>query len=93
MVWRRAPGNTPTEIIGKLNREINAILAELQMKARVASLGSSPLPLSAAKLCKPSGEGNRKVGKVVNSWARVPNATECFQQRRKWRALADEVID
>jgi hypothetical protein len=36
------------EIIGKLNREVNAILAEPQMKASLASLGSSP----AAELCK-----------------------------------------
>ena len=31
--------NTPTEIVDKLNREINAALADPKMKARLADLG------------------------------------------------------
>jgi tripartite-type tricarboxylate transporter receptor subunit TctC len=38
-----APKNTPPEIIEKLNREINAVLAEPDMKARLADLGAAPL--------------------------------------------------
>ena len=34
-----APRNTPTEIVDKLNREINAALADPTMKARLADLG------------------------------------------------------
>src|SRR6201985_2805933 len=38
-----APKNTPKEIIGKLNSEINAILAEPDMKKRLAEIGGEPL--------------------------------------------------
>src|SRR4030088_1414330 len=38
-----APKKTPKEIIAKLNTEINAILAEQDMKARLIELGGEPL--------------------------------------------------
>jgi tripartite-type tricarboxylate transporter receptor subunit TctC len=38
-----APKNTPKEIITKLNAEINAILAEPDMKKRLVELGGEPL--------------------------------------------------
>ena len=38
-----APKNTPTEIIEKLNKEINAVLAEPAIKARLVELGGEPL--------------------------------------------------
>jgi tripartite-type tricarboxylate transporter receptor subunit TctC len=38
-----APKNTPKEIIEKLNKEINAILAEPAIKARLIELGGEPL--------------------------------------------------
>lgn len=38
-----APKNTPKEIIAKLNAEINAILAEPDMKKRLTELGGEPL--------------------------------------------------
>jgi len=38
-----APKNTPKEIITKLNAEINAILAEPEMKKRLVELGGEPL--------------------------------------------------
>ena len=38
-----APKNTPKEVIEKLNSEINAILAEGEMKKRLAELGGEPL--------------------------------------------------
>jgi tripartite-type tricarboxylate transporter receptor subunit TctC len=38
-----APKNTPKEIIAKLNGEINAILAEPEMKKRLVDLGGDPL--------------------------------------------------
>jgi tripartite-type tricarboxylate transporter receptor subunit TctC len=41
-----APHGTPAEVIGKLNREINAGLASPKIKARLAELGSTPLALS-----------------------------------------------
>ena len=41
-----APKDTPGEIIDKLNREINAALADPKMNARLADLGGLVLPLS-----------------------------------------------
>jgi tripartite-type tricarboxylate transporter receptor subunit TctC len=38
-----APKNTPKEIIAKLNSEINAVLAEPDMKKRLIDLGGPPL--------------------------------------------------
>jgi tripartite-type tricarboxylate transporter receptor subunit TctC len=38
-----APKKTPPEIIAKLNHEINAILAEPEMKKRLIELGGEPL--------------------------------------------------
>jgi tripartite-type tricarboxylate transporter receptor subunit TctC len=38
-----APKGTPAEIVDKLNREINAALAEPKIKARFAELGAAPM--------------------------------------------------
>lgn len=43
-----APKDTPTEIVDKLNQEINAVLAEPAIKERLAKLGSVPAPMSPA---------------------------------------------
>src|SRR2546429_8826606 len=37
------PKNTPKEIIEKLNKEINAVLAEPAIKAKLIDLGGGPL--------------------------------------------------
>jgi tripartite-type tricarboxylate transporter receptor subunit TctC len=44
-VWHGvgAPKNTPTAIVYKLNKQINAVLAEPEMKARFADLGGSAI--------------------------------------------------
>ena len=38
------PKNTPSEIVEKLNKEINAALADPKMKTRLADLGATALP-------------------------------------------------
>ena len=38
-----APKNTPKEVIEKLNKEVNAVLAEPAIKARLTELGGEPL--------------------------------------------------
>src|SRR5262249_62289997 len=38
-----APRNTPIEIVEKLNQEINAVLADSEMKARLPGLGAAAL--------------------------------------------------
>jgi tripartite-type tricarboxylate transporter receptor subunit TctC len=60
-----APKNTPTEIIVKLNREINAALADPKMKARFADLGGVPLPMTPADFGKLIADETEKWAKVV----------------------------
>jgi tripartite-type tricarboxylate transporter receptor subunit TctC len=38
-----APRGTPTEIVGKLNREMNAALASAKITSRLAELGAAPI--------------------------------------------------
>ena len=60
-----APRNTPSEIIAKLNIEINAALADPKMKARLADLGGMVLAGSAADFGKLIAEETEKWAKVV----------------------------
>jgi tripartite-type tricarboxylate transporter receptor subunit TctC len=60
-----APKNTPAEIVDKLNTEINAGLTDPTLKARLASLGSSPLVLSPFAFTKFIAEETEKWAKVV----------------------------
>jgi len=60
-----APKNTPTEIIDKLNKEIDAALADPKMKARLADLGVVPLPMTPADFGKLVAEDTEKWAKVV----------------------------
>ena len=60
-----APKNTPAEIIDKLNKEINAGLADPKMKARLADLGGTVLAGSPADFGKLIAEETEKWGKVV----------------------------
>ena len=60
-----APKNTPAEIIEKLNKEINAALADPKMKARLADLGATALPSSPADFGKFIADETEKWGKVV----------------------------
>src|SRR5262249_56531785 len=53
------------EIIEKLNKEINAVLADSQMKARLAGLDAAALPGSPADFGKLIAEETEKWGKVV----------------------------
>jgi tripartite-type tricarboxylate transporter receptor subunit TctC len=60
-----APHNTPAEIVGKLNREINATLAEPAIKARLADMGATLLPGSPADFGKLIADETEKWAKVV----------------------------
>ena len=51
-----APKNTPVEIVDKLNKEINAGLADSKMRARFADLGGTVLAGSPADFRKLMGE-------------------------------------
>jgi tripartite-type tricarboxylate transporter receptor subunit TctC len=59
-----APKDTPAEIVGKLNAEINAGLADPKLKARLADLGYVTFPTSPAVF------GNF-IAAETEKWARV----------------------
>jgi tripartite-type tricarboxylate transporter receptor subunit TctC len=62
-----APKNAPGEIVEKLNKEINAALADHKIKARLADLGSVPLALSPADFGKLIAEETEKWDKVIRA--------------------------
>ena len=59
------PRNTPVEIIDKLNKEINAGLADPKLKARLADLGGTVLPGSPAEFGKFIAAETEKWAKVI----------------------------
>jgi tripartite-type tricarboxylate transporter receptor subunit TctC len=62
-----APRNTPAEIIEKLNREIDAGLADPKLTARLADMGGSVLPGSPADFGRLIAEDTEKWGKVIRA--------------------------
>ena len=59
------PKNTPPDIVEKLNKEINAGLADPKIKARLADLGGTRLPGSPADFGKLIADETEKWAKVV----------------------------
>ena len=68
-----APKRTPTEIVDKLNKEINTALADPKIKARIADLGLTPLVGSPADLEKLIADETEKWGKVIRAANIKPN--------------------
>ena len=62
-----APKSTPTEIVGMLNKEINAALADPEIKARLADLGSEPLAMTSADFGKLLVDEAEKWAKVIKA--------------------------
>jgi tripartite-type tricarboxylate transporter receptor subunit TctC len=60
-----APRNTPGEIVDKLNKEVNAALADPKMKARLADLGGVALAGSPAEFGKLIADETEKWAKVI----------------------------
>ena len=63
---RRAEKHT-AEIIDKLNKEINAAVADPKIKARFADLGGTPLALTPAEFGKLLADETEKWGKVIRA--------------------------
>jgi tripartite-type tricarboxylate transporter receptor subunit TctC len=59
-----APKNTPAEIIEKLNKEINASLADPKLIPRLIELGTEPMPMS-------SGDFGRLIADETEKWGKV----------------------
>jgi tripartite-type tricarboxylate transporter receptor subunit TctC len=62
-----APKNTPAAIVDKLNKEINATLADARMKARFADLAFTVLPGSPAEFGQFIAEDTEKWRKVIRA--------------------------
>jgi tripartite-type tricarboxylate transporter receptor subunit TctC len=62
-----APAGTPSEIVGTLNREINAVLADPEVKARFAALGIVPTPATPS-------EFGTFIAAETEKWAKVIRA-------------------
>jgi len=62
-----APKNTPAEVIEKLNKVVNASLADPQVKTRLADLGATTLGGSPADFGKLIVEETEKWGKVIRA--------------------------
>jgi tripartite-type tricarboxylate transporter receptor subunit TctC len=58
------PKNTPTEIVDKLNKEVNAGLADPKIKARLVDLGGTTLSGSPA-------EFGKLIADEIEKWAKV----------------------
>jgi tripartite-type tricarboxylate transporter receptor subunit TctC len=59
--------HTPPEIIGTLNREINAALAENGLRTRLAALGNEPFATSPTEL-------STFIVNFTEKWAKVIRA-------------------
>jgi tripartite-type tricarboxylate transporter receptor subunit TctC len=62
-----APKNTPPAIIDRLNKEINAGLADPKLKARFADLGAAVFPSSPVEFGKFLAEQTEKWAKVIRA--------------------------
>jgi len=62
-----APRNTPAEIVEKLNKEINAGLADPKLKARVVDLGATVFASSQADFRKFIADETEKWAKVIRA--------------------------
>jgi tripartite-type tricarboxylate transporter receptor subunit TctC len=61
------PKGTPPEIVDKLNKEVNAALADANIKARLADLGGVLIPGSPADFGKLVSDETEKWAKVIKA--------------------------
>jgi tripartite-type tricarboxylate transporter receptor subunit TctC len=59
------PKATPGDIVEKLNKEINAVLIEPDVKAHLIGLGAEPVPMTPAEFGKLIAEATDKWAKVI----------------------------
>jgi tripartite-type tricarboxylate transporter receptor subunit TctC len=66
-VWQGigVPRSTPPEIVEKLNKEINAALADPRMRAQLASLGDTGFELSPTEFATLIAEETKKWARVI----------------------------
>jgi len=62
-----APRNMPSEIVDRLNKEINAALADPKLKGRLSDVGSIPTSMTPAEFGTFVADETEKWGKVILS--------------------------
>jgi tripartite-type tricarboxylate transporter receptor subunit TctC len=62
-----APKNTPIDVIGRLNKEINAGLSDPMIKARLADLSGAAFTISPADFVKLIAEDTEKYGELIRA--------------------------
>jgi tripartite-type tricarboxylate transporter receptor subunit TctC len=60
-----APKDTPTDIVARLNGELNAALADAKTASHIADLGGVPMPMTPAEFGKLIANEIDKWGKVI----------------------------
>jgi tripartite-type tricarboxylate transporter receptor subunit TctC len=60
-----APAGTPTDVVARLNREINRILTLPGPRERILALGGEPAPMTPAQFHDKAMEDARRFGKVI----------------------------
>ena len=60
-----APKGTPPEVVEKLNKAVNAVLANPKLVARFRELGGEPMPMTPAEFGKLIADETDKWGKVI----------------------------
>jgi tripartite-type tricarboxylate transporter receptor subunit TctC len=68
-----APKRTAAKIIDMLNREINAVVAEPQMKSRLVALGTPPMSMTPT-------EFGKLIAQYTEKWAKVIRAANITMQ-------------
>jgi tripartite-type tricarboxylate transporter receptor subunit TctC len=62
-----APRNIPAAIVDRLNKEINAALADPRMKARLSDIGAVPIPMTSAEFGDVIAAETEKWGNVIRT--------------------------
>ena len=60
-----APAGTPTDVIARVNREINRILSTQALKDRILNLGGEALPLTPAEFGARANDDSKRFGEII----------------------------
>ncbi len=60
-----APAGTPAEVVGRVNREVNKILASAAIRSRIAELGGEAAPMSPAEFGQRATLDSARFGKLI----------------------------
>lgn len=60
-----APRNTPPEVVARLNREINQILAQPNVRSLIATIGAEPTPLTPAQFAAQMNDDSQRFAAII----------------------------